>query len=79
MEKEKKVDFEEAMKQLEEIAKELEKGDLNLDQSVEKFEQGMKLAKTCNTTLEEAEKRITILLKKEEGLEEEEFVPNKED
>lgn len=62
-----KVNFEETMKQLEEIAIQLEKGDLNLDESVEKFEQGMQLSKQCSKILEEAEKRITILLKNSEG------------
>ena len=69
-----KVNFEETMKQLEEIAGQLEKGDLNLDESVEKFEQGMKLSKQCSKILEEAEKRITMLLKNSEGeLQEEDF------
>ena len=69
-----KINFEETIKQLEEIALQLEKGDLNLDESVEKFEQGMKLSKQCSEVLEEAEKRITILLKNSDGdLKEEDF------
>lgn len=56
------VNFEEAMKQLEEIANQLEKNDLDLDKSVEKFEEGMKLSKKCSDMLENAEKRITILI-----------------
>lgn len=69
-----KINFEDTMKQLEEIATQLEKGNLTLDESVEKFEEGMKLSKQCSKTLEEAEKRITILLKNEEGnLEEQNF------
>lgn len=72
-----KVNFEETMKQLEEIAVQLEKGDLNLDESVEKFEQGMKLSKQCSKILEEAERKITILLKNSEGeIEEQEFTAN---
>lgn len=71
---EEKINFEDTMKQLEEIAVQLEKGNLTLDESVEKFEEGMKLSKQCSKTLEEAEKRITILLKNEEGnLEEQNF------
>lgn len=62
-----KVNFEETMNKLEEIANQLEKGDLNLDESVEKFEQGMQLSKQCSKILEEAEQRITILLKNSEG------------
>lgn len=74
---EEKVNFEETIKQLEEIAVQLEKGDLNLDESVEKFEQGMRLSKQCSKILEEAEKRITILLKNSEGeIEEQEFTAN---
>ena len=42
---EKKVDFEKSMKELEEIVAKLEKGDLNLDESVEEFEKGMKISK----------------------------------
>ena len=65
--------FEDAMKELEQIASQLEKGDLNLDQSVTKFEEGMKLSKTCNKILEDAEKRISILIKNEDDVTEENF------
>ena len=60
---EKKGSFEETIKELEKIATELENGDLSLEDSVSKFEEGMKLSKQCNDLLENAEKRITILLK----------------
>ena len=66
--------FEEAMQNLEKIALELEKGDLDLDTSMEKFEQGMELSKECNKILEEAEKKITILIKNGDELKEEDFV-----
>ncbi len=69
----KEVKFEEAMKQLEAIATELEKGDLNLEESVAKFEEGMELSKQCNEIIEKAEKKITILLQKEGKIEEENF------
>lgn len=65
--------FEETIKNLEQIANELEKGDLNLDESVAKFEQGMKLSKICSDILENAEKRISILIKKDDGVDEENF------
>lgn len=55
--------FEEMMKDLEEIAKELESGNLTLDQSVKKFEEGMELSKECSKILESAEKKISILVK----------------
>ena len=56
------INFEEEMKKLEEIANELEKNDLDLDKSVEKFEEGMELSRKCNEILTNAEKRITILI-----------------
>ena len=77
-EKKEELNFEEAVKQLEDIAKELEKGDLDLDTSVTKFEQGMKLSKQCNQLLENAEKRITILLKDGEDIKEENFMQEEE-
>ena len=56
------MDFETKMQELEKVVNDLEKGDMNLDESLIKFEQGMKLSKECNKMLEEAEKKITILL-----------------
>lgn len=75
---EKEMNFEEAMKSLEEIAASLEKGDLSLDESVSKFEQGMKLSKKCNEILEQAEKKITILIDSEDKLTEETFKRSEE-
>ena len=63
--------FEEQMEKLEQIVEELEKGNLNLDDSVAKFEEGMQISKECNKMLEEAEKKITILDKDGEVSEEE--------
>ena len=72
------INFEDAMKQLESIANELEKGNLTLDESVKKFEEGMKIAKQCNNILENAEKKITILLEKNGDFEEKPFDTNNE-
>ena len=72
---EKKGSFEETIKELEKIATELENGDLSLEDSVSKFEEGMK---QCNDLLENAEKRITILLKDGEETKEESFVQEEE-
>ena len=72
--KEKSLNFEEAIKNLEQIAKELEKGDLDLEASVSKFEEGMELSKKCNELLENAEKRISILLKDGDKIKEENFI-----
>lgn len=68
---EKTLDFEQSIKQLEEIASELETDNLTLDESVKKFEQGMKISKQCKEMLDKAEKKITILI----GDKEQEFTP----
>lgn len=60
--------------ELENIVKSLEKDNLNLDESISKFETGMRLAKDCNRKIEEAEKKITILLNENDDLKEENFV-----
>jgi len=59
--------FEDAMARLEEIVQSLETGELSLEESIKAFEEGMKLAKFCSQKLEEAEKRVSILLKEGEG------------
>jgi exodeoxyribonuclease VII small subunit len=58
---EKTVNFEKSLKDLEQIVRELESGDVNLDESLKKFEQGIELYKKCRSTLETAEKKIKIL------------------
>ena len=69
----KEKSFEENINDLENIVTELEKGDLNLDESMKKFEEGMKISRDCTKILEEAEKKITILLEKDGEIEEENF------
>lgn len=70
--------FEEKMKDLENLVAELEKGDLNLDESVNKFEEGMKISKECNDILQKAEKRISILLEKDGDITEKDFNNNED-
>ena len=70
----KEMNFEETMTKLEQIAGELEKGDLNLDDSVKKFEEGMELSKKATKILESAEKRINILIQSDGEITEESFV-----
>lgn len=72
------INFEETMKKLEAIVKELESDELDLDTSVSKFEEGMKLSKQCSDFLENAEKRISILIKDGEEIKEEDFNQNEE-
>ena len=68
-----KKSFEEQMENLEKIVAELENGNLNLDESVNKFEEGIKISKDCNKILEEAEKKITILVNENGEMKEENF------
>ena len=65
--------FEEKIESLENIVSKLEKGDLNLDDSMAQFEEGMKLSQECSKILEDAEKKITILLEQDGKMEEEDF------
>lgn len=58
-----KITFEKALEELEDIARLLESGELGLEESISKYETGMKLAKFCNDKLEEAEQKIEILQK----------------
>ncbi len=76
--KKEEINFEEAMKELETIANELENGNLTLDESMNKFEEGIKLSKQCNTMLEKAERKITMLINEDDKIKEENFVPGEE-
>ena len=59
--------FEEAVRELEAIVEKLEKGDLTLDESIECFQRGVWLSKFCGRKLDEAEKRISVLIEDEHG------------
>ncbi len=59
--------FEAALARLEEIVQELEKGEVPLEQSLKLFEEGIKLSRLCNKRLEEAERKVEILLKDKNG------------
>ena len=65
--------FEEMMQELEQISQDLEKGELSLDESMKKFEEGIALSKKCSEILETAEKKIKILIQDEDKLKEEDF------
>jgi len=62
-----KTTFEDAMKALEAIVAELESGDLTLDQSLAKYEQGVKMYRICHERLQGAEKKVQLLLKDDAG------------
>jgi exodeoxyribonuclease VII small subunit len=57
--------FEDSLAKLEKITEELESGDLSLEESLKKFEEGVKLAEFCNSKLDEAQQKVTLLLKKD--------------
>ena len=59
--------FEKAINDLEKIVKSLESGDLPLEKALEKFEAGIKLSRYCSETLDDAEKRVTLLMADETG------------
>ncbi len=59
--------FESALKKLEEVVRRLESGDLSLDDSLKAFEEGMKHVGFCAKKLNEAEKRVELLLKNRDG------------
>lgn len=71
----KELNFEELMVKLEDITNKLEKKQLSLDESVKLFEEGMQISKECNNKLEDAEKRITILINENDEIKEENFNP----
>ena len=57
--------FEDSLKKLEDIINKLEEGDLALEESMKLFEEGIKLSRLCTKQLEEAERKVEILLKGE--------------
>jgi exodeoxyribonuclease VII small subunit len=59
--------FEEALQELEEIVSRLEHGDLPLEQALQLFEEGVRLSRLCHAKLDEAQKRVEIVLKDESG------------
>jgi exodeoxyribonuclease VII small subunit len=65
--------FEECLQRLEAIVREMEKGELPLEQSLKLFEEGMALSSSCRKELEEAEGKIEILLKHDGKLQAETF------
>ena len=59
--------FETSLKRLEEVVKKLEGGELSLEDSLKAFEEGVKHAGFCTRKLDEAEKRVELLLKQKDG------------
>jgi exodeoxyribonuclease VII small subunit len=69
-------DFENALARLESIVEKLEKGELALEEALKLFEEGVTISQFCNTKLDEAERKVEILLQNKEGqLSEESYHP----
>ncbi|NNK93921.1 MAG: exodeoxyribonuclease VII small subunit [Desulfobacterales bacterium] len=68
-----KKTFESALVRLEQISEELEDGNLSLEASLKKFDEGIKLAEFCNAKLSEARTKVEILMEKSGRLEAEPF------
>jgi exodeoxyribonuclease VII small subunit len=60
--------FEDALNKLEKIVSKLEEGDIPLEESLKLFEEGIRLSRFCNQKLDEAEKKVEILLKGKNGV-----------
>ena len=60
--------FEEDLKRLEDIVKTLEKGEVSLEESLNLFEEGIKLSKKLKTFLQDAERKVRILVESGEGI-----------
>jgi len=67
MSKKKSESFEEALKKLQSLVERLERGDLPLEEAVESFTEGIRLVQFCQKKLEEAEKKIQVLMASQEG------------
>lgn len=65
------LDFEKALEKLQLIVEDLEKGGLSLDKTLKEFSQGMKLLKFCHEKLNNAEKKIELMLKEDDEFTEE--------
>ena len=63
----KEPSFEEALSKLEKIVEELEEGDLPLEQTLKKFEEGIKLSRLCEKKLKGAQKKMSMLTRDEDG------------
>ena len=70
------ISFEQALKELENIVRNLESGAIALDDSLENFENGIKLVRRCNLLLDNAEKKVKKLARNDAGeVVEEDFEP----
>lgn len=69
MAKEKELNFEENLEKLEELVKDLENGNVPLDDAINKYQEAMKIAKVCDEKLKNAEEAITKIVKDDNSVE----------
>lgn len=58
-------DFESALSELEALVEKMERGDLSLDESLQQFERGVQLTRSCQQALKDAEQKVQVLLEKD--------------
>ena len=75
----KTMKFEDALSRLDEIVEKMESGKMELEESLGLFEEGIKLVRFCSSKLEEAKKKVEILVKKGDKLVPEPFEPKNSD
>lgn len=71
----KAVDFEQQLGSLEALVESLESGDLSLEDSLKSFEQGIKVARECQTALKQAEQKVELLMRQGDELVSQPFEP----
>ncbi len=70
-----KIDFEQQLTNLESLVSSLEGGDLTLEESLNSFEEGVKIARECQRALKSAEQRVELLMKEGDEIVSQPFVP----
>ena len=74
-----KLNFEEALKELEALVQSMEQGELSLEESLKAFERGVELTRSCQQSLEEAEQKVEILTQKQGVLAPQPFAAQSDD
>ncbi|MBT8138085.1 MAG: exodeoxyribonuclease VII small subunit [Gammaproteobacteria bacterium] len=73
MSKKKETGFEQSLAELEALVEQLERGDMPLEKTLEQFERGIALTRSCQRALQDAEQKVEILLKKTSDAKPEDF------
>lgn len=68
-------DFEQALAELEALVEKMEEGDLSLEESLQSFERGIQLTRSCQLALQTAEQKVQVLMEKDGGAELQDFTP----